>query len=218
MFDEPDLKNLEQKAFRATHQDGLWDIYVGGTVLSMTALAYSNTGEAFPLLRFVLFLIGVGFSWLIFWAGKKYLTTPRLGQVKFGPHRQRRKVTLMIILSGLLLLQLIILAGTTFLWSNPQWAENLGITHISRDLERLVVAIIGALFVGPSTALIAYFKDFLRGYYIAFILSLAVFSLIWFGQPVYLIISALVILVPGVILLVRFLREHPLPPAEASRG
>jgi hypothetical protein len=64
--------------------------------------------------------------------------------------------------------------------------------------------------------LLAYFNDFLRGYYIAFIVSLAVFALIWFGQPIYLIIAGLLVMIPGVILFVRFLREHPLPPAEAS--
>ena len=51
--------------------------------------------------------------------------------------------------------------------------------------SRMVVAVIGALFIGPSMVLIAYFNDFLRGYYIAFIMSLAVFSLIWFNQPVF---------------------------------
>ncbi len=216
MFGTIDLKELEKKAFRATYQDGLWDIYIGGVVMSMSALAYLNANEAYPFLRFGLFSAGLVISYLIFWGGKKYLTTPRLGRVKYGPRRQRRKTTLMIVLSAIVLLQLLLLVGTLLLWANPQWASNLGFSHTDRDRERLVVAIIGALFVGPSTTLIAYFNDFLRGYYIAFILSLAVFSLIFFGQPVYLIIAALLILIPGVILLVRFLHAHPLPPAEAS--
>jgi len=137
--------------------------------------------------------------------------------VKFGPRRKRRSVTLAFVLSGIILVQLLILAGTYFLRANPQLAASLGFTFASRDLERLAVAIIGALFVGPSMTIIAYFSDFLRGYYIAFILSLAVFSLIWFGQPIYLTVAALVIIVPGVFLFVRFLRQHPLPPADISR-
>jgi hypothetical protein len=216
MSDALDLKNIEKKAFRATHQDGLWDIYIGGVVLSMSVLAYSTASEAFPLLRFGLFLAGLGLSYLIFWAGKKYITTPRLGQVKFGPRRQRRKLTLVFVLTGIVLLQVIILVGTILLWANPEWTARLGFTGSDPDRERLLVAVIGALFVGPSMALISYFNDFVRGYYIAFILSLAVFSLIWFGQPIYLVIAGLVIMVPGVVLFVRFLREHPLPAAEAS--
>jgi len=216
MPDSLDLKNIEKKAFRATHQDGLEDIYQGGVVLSMSFLAYTTAGDAKPILRFGLFLAGLGLFYLIFWGGKKYITTPRIGQVKFGPRRQRRKLTMTIVLSGIVLLQVFLLVGTILLWKNPQWATDLGFHTTNRDLERMVVAVIGALFVGPSMVLVAYFNDFLRGYYIAFILSLAVFSLIWFGQPIYLIIAGLLIMIPGVVLFARFLREHPLPPAEAS--
>jgi len=212
MIDSLDLKKLEKKAFRATHQDGIWDIYVGVVVLSMSVLAYSNASEAYPFLRYGLFLIGLGLSYLIFWGGKKYLTTPRLGQVKFGPYRQQRKRTMVIILSGIVLLQVILLAVTIYLWANPQSAASLGLSRTDRDFERLMVAMVGALIVGPSTAIIAYFNDFMRGYYIAFILSLAVFSLIWFGQPIFLIGAGLLILIPGIVLLVRFLRTYPLQP------
>lgn len=211
-----DLKGLEKKAFRATHQDGLWDIYMGGVVMSMAVLAYSEASDAYPLLRFLIFLLGLGASYLIFWAGKKYITTPRLGQVKFGPQRQRRKRTLVMVMSGLVLVQVVLLIGTIFLWRNPQWAASLGFGQANPDLERLIVAVIGAMFVGPSIALIAYFNDFVRGYYIAFIVSLGVFSLIWFGEPIYLIAAGLLIMIPGVILFVRFLLDHPLPPAEVT--
>ncbi len=218
MSETLDLKAIERKAFRATHQDGLWDIYIGGVVLCMTILTYSTDSEEFPLLSFGLYLLGLGASWLIFWAGKKFITAPRLGQVKFGPQRQRRKRTLVTILVGIVLLQTILVALTILLWANPEWAARLGITGSDPDIERLLVASIGALFVGPSMVILAYFKDFTRGYYIAFILSLAVFSLIWFGQPVYLIVAALIIMIPGVVLFVRFLRQHPLPPAEVRHA
>lgn len=218
MTESFDLKAIEKKAFRATHQDGLWDIYIGGIVLSMSVLAYSDSSEAFPLFRFGLFLLGLGASYLVFWGGKKYITAPRLGQVNFGPQRQRRKRTLAIILGSLVLLQALLLVGTIWLWANPEWASSLGIGNADPDLERLLVATVGALFVGPSMVLIAYFNDFTRGYYIAFIMSLAVFCLIWFGQPIYLVAAGLAILIPGVALLVRFLRQYPLPPAEAHHA
>jgi len=216
MSDAIDLRNIEKKAFRATFQDGLLDIYQGGIVLSMSFLAYTTASEARPLLRFGLFLAGLLVFYGIFWGCKKYITTPRMGQVKFGPRRQKRKLIMTLVLSSLILLQVILLVGTILLWKNPGWATDLGLHTTNRDLERMVVAIIGALFVGPSMILIAYFNDFLRGYYIAFVLSLAVFSLIWFGQPIYLLIAGLLIIIPGVVLFIRFLRAHPLPPTEAS--
>ena len=181
MLDSIDLKELEKKAFRTTHQDGLLDICIGGVILSMSAMEYSNDSEAFPILRFGLLVVGVIVSQLVFWGGKKYFTTPRLGQVKFGPIRKRRAATTAIVMSGIVLLQVLLLVGQIFLWNNPQWAISLGFSSVDRDRERLLVAIIGALFVGPSTFLLFYFSDFVRGYYIAFLLALAVFSMIWFG-------------------------------------
>jgi hypothetical protein len=179
----------------------------------MSSLAYAQASQAFPLLRFGLFLVGLGISFLVYQAGKKYITTSRLGQARFGPSRQRRKRILLFVMTGIVLLQVILLAGTVILRANPDWAARIGFSHSDPNLERLLVAIVGSLFVGPSTVLIAYFKDFLRGYYIAFILSLAVFSLIWFGQPIYLVIAGLLIMIPGLVLLIRFLRDHPQPRA-----
>ncbi len=218
MNDLVDLKSLEKKAFRATHQDGLWDVYMGGIVMSMAVLAYSETNDAFPLLRFSIFLLGLGASYFIFWAGRKYITTPRLGQVIFGPQRKRRKQTLIMVLSGIVLVQAAILIGTIILWNNPHLAVQLGLGQTNPNMERLLVAVIGAMFVGPSIALISYFNDFLRGYYIAFIVSLGVFSLIWFGNPIYLIIAGLLVVVPGLILFLRFFSTHPLPPTGVTHG
>jgi len=213
-----DLKSIERKAFRSTHQDGLLDINIGGIVLCMSFLAYTMDDEVSTLFRFGVYLAGAVFFYLIFWAGKKYLTTPRLGQVKFGPQRQKRKLTMVFVLSGIVLMQLLIFAGTMLLWQNPHWAASLGFTGSDPDRERLLVATLGALFVGPSMVILAYFNDFVRGYYIASILSLAVFSLIWFGETVYLVVASLLIMIPGLVLFIRFMRQHPLPPVEAKNG
>jgi hypothetical protein len=211
-----DLKNIEKKAFRSVHQDGLLDIGIGGIVLCMSIWSFSTDSEEFPLFRFGLFLAGMVVFQLIYWGGKRYYTVPRLGQVKFGPRRQQRALTMAILLAGIILLQVLIVAGTILLWKNPGWAASLGFAQTGPDRERLLVAVIGAMFVGPSLALLAYFSEFMRGYYIALILSLAVFSMIWFGQPIYMTVSALLILIPGVVLFICFLHNYPLPPADAS--
>lgn len=213
-----DLHALEKKAYRSIHQDGLLDIQMGGVVASFAILAYHEAGDAFPLLRFSLFLIGALLSHFIFWAGKRFFTIPRLGQVKFGPERQRRARTLTIVLSAIVLVQVVLFIGTIILWRYPDLAARMGFGQTSPDLERLTVAVVGALFVGPSMALVAYFSDFLRGYYIAFLISIGVFSLIWFGKPIYLIMIGLIVIIPGVILFIRFLQQHPLPPSEVTHG
>lgn len=85
-------------------------------------------------------------------------------------------------------------------------------------MERLAVATVGSLFVGPSFILVAYFNDFLRGYYIAILMALAVFMMILFNQPIYPLVLGGLIVVPGLVLFVNFLRQHPLPPREARHG
>lgn len=211
------LKEIERKAFRSVHQDGLWDIYIGGIVMSMTVFANPDDGENFTSQRLVVYMLGMLVFGLFFWGGKKYLTTPRLGQVKFGAQRRRRSLTMAIILAGIVLLQVLFVTGTALMRSHPDWGRQLGLGLSDPDYGRLLVAAIAALFVGPSMLLIAFFTDFPRGYYIAFMLSLAVFALVWFGEAVYLIAASLLILIPGVVLFIRFLRQHPLPPAEARR-
>jgi hypothetical protein len=92
--------------------------------------------------------------------------------VKFGPRRKRRARTLALALGGIVLAQVAIVIGTVLLGQNPQWATALGLDQAGADLERLVVAVIAAMFVGPSVTLMAYFTDFTRGYYIRLLMSL----------------------------------------------
>ncbi len=78
----------------------------------MSVLSFSDAGDSSRFLHFGLFLLGLGVAYLLFWGGKKYLTTPRLGQVKFGPRRHRRMITMVIVLSAVVLLQVVLLIGT----------------------------------------------------------------------------------------------------------
>jgi len=211
------LKEIERKAFRAAHQDGLWDIYFGGIILSMAIMLNPDQGELFQASRFGLYGFALMAACLIFLGGKLFITRPRLGQVKFGPQRKRRNLTLGIVLGCIVAMHTLIFIGSLLLWDHPEWAVRLGIAQMDADMERLLVAIITGMIVGPSMILIAYFLEFMRGYYIAFIMSLAAFSLVWFGEPVYLIAAGLVVIIPGVVLFIRFLRQYPLHRQEAHR-
>jgi hypothetical protein len=79
-----------------------------------------------------------------------------------------------------------------------------------RDATLPVVAAIGSLMVGISMIVIAYFSDFPRGYYIAIMMALAVFLMVYLNQPVYPIIIGGLIILPGLVLFVRFLKTYPL--------
>lgn len=214
------LKDLERKAYRSTYQDGLWDIYQGGLTASFTAFVsvMDPSINLSTLQRFLLFMVGVGFSYLIFWGGKKWVTLPRIGQVKFGPARQRRKRTLAVVLGSIVVIQAFIVALTVALWQNPALSRSLGLAGLPQNLETLLVAVLAVCFVGPSLSLRAYFNDFPRGYYIAAVVSTSVFCLVWFGSAVYTMVGGLLIILPGIVLFLRFLAEHPLPASEGTNG
>ena len=148
----------------------------------------------------------------LFFLGKMLITLPRMGQVRFGPARKRRGRTLAIILGLVVLVQAGIVGLTAFGWLNPQVGAQINGFLADHSLERLAVAALGSLFVGPSMILIAYFVDFPRGYYIAIMMSLTVFLMILVNQPVYALVIGGLIVLPGLVLFVRFLKRYPLPP------
>ena len=65
-----DLKQLEQKAYRSTFQDGLWDIFTGVMILGMGMSALlKNMGIPKP----IHFLVFPFIALLIAYAGKNYI-------------------------------------------------------------------------------------------------------------------------------------------------
>jgi hypothetical protein len=209
------LKDLERKAFRSTYQDGLWDLYYGLIVICMAIFVYRPATGYSPM-NIVLALSSMAVVYGLFWAGKKFITLPRMGQVQFGPQRKQRRLTMIIVLSVVVLIQVILLAGTLFAWANPELGARFNNLIPNRNIMDLVIASIGALIVGPGMILVAYFKDFPRGYFIAIMIALAVFLMLYLNQPVYPIIIGVVIAVPGLVLFVRFLEKYPLRHQDAS--
>jgi hypothetical protein len=154
--------------------------------------------------------VGFGVANLVFWSGKVFITVPRMGQVTFGQARKRKKTTLAVILGIVILIQVAFVAFQLVGWANPEFGQKIQDLIKGRELMDLLVASIGALFVGPSMMLIAYFIDFPRGYYIAILMALAVFLMIYLNQPVYPVLLGILIILPGIFHLVRFLQKYPL--------
>jgi len=214
MSTQLNLKEIERKAFRSTYQDGLLDILISSVVGSMALLMYTVVRDDLPYLYLILAFLGVGAGQLVYWAGKMFVTLPRIGQVKFGEIRRKRNKTLALILAVVVLIQVGIVLLTAGAWAIPAWEDKLQELFPDRSATDLLVAAVGALFVGPSMMAIAYFIDFPRGYYIALVMALGVFLMIWFWQPLIQVGAAILILIPGLVLLVRFLRQYPLIPVE----
>ena len=203
------LKELERKAFRSIYQDGLWDLYFGLIVVCMSLFIYKPASGYSPL-NIILMLCSMGVAYTLFWAGKKYITLPRMGQVQFGEQRKKRRMTMILVLSVVVLIQIVFISIQMVGRASPVMGAKLNSFLQERDGMDLAVASVGSLFVGPSMILIAYFIDFPRGYYIAIMMSLAVFLMIYLNQPLYPILIGLLIILPGIYLFVRFLQKYPL--------
>ena len=182
MPEKINLNELEKKAWTTYFEDGFWDIFFGVILITMGVRSLTDN---------VWFTFGIFGAVLINIAGKRFITTPRLGHVKFGSGRQKKqlKIGVMILISLLAILVLgTVMAKTTF----P------------------VMAIWLAVFFG----LLAYLMDFPRLF--AYGLIFATSEVIWsmFGEPLGpiadLIFGAIILLV-GLAVLTRFLKKYPKP-------
>jgi len=103
MNEKINLKEIEKKAYRFTFQDGIYDIMFGVLLRELIGLGY------------ILFLAIP--APLLLTLGKKYITTPRIGIVKFGLKRQasyKKFVTISVILVILTVVLLILTITNIF--------------------------------------------------------------------------------------------------------
>ena len=210
-----DLKDIERKAFRSTYQDGLWDIYYGLIVVAMSIFVY-RPPQGYGPMNIILMVLLFGLAYGFLWAGKKYITLPRMGMVTFGTIRKKKRKTMMIILGIFILFQVALLAATAFGWFNPKANQLLNKFMPNGDASLMIVSLIGSLILGISMVVVFNFSDYPRGYYIALLMSLAVFLMIYLNQPLYPIIIGVLIILPGVVLFTRFLKRYPLDRQERS--
>lgn len=213
MSTQLNLQEIERKAYLSTYQDGLWDIYLGLVVMCMSIFIY-RPADGYTPTSILLALLFFFLAQSLYRVGKKYLTQPRLGQVQFGAIRQQKKATLAITLGVVVLLHVAFVAVTALGWLNPETGAKINEFFHIRDLMTLTVAALASFLVGSAMMLMAYFSDFLRGYYIAIMMSLAVFLMIYLNQPIYPLIIGSLILLPGLIYLAQFLKRHPRPQEE----
>ena len=210
-----DLKDLEKRAFRSTFQDGLWDIYLGVLLLLMggAPLVISlglESGGWLLAVDVALVLLAV----VAFWAAKKYITVPRIGQVKFGAKgkARQRRTSLVLFVSvvvgiALLLVQLAARGG------RADWA-----------LSDLLIPGVWVVNVLVVFGLAAYFMGFERLYLYGILYAVPVplwltshrWTDIDLGVAAFAVPAGIMILI-GAVSFVRFLRDYPIP-AEVHRG
>ena len=215
------LKALERKAWTSYFQDGLWDIFLGLLLVSSAVNTWlSDTGvpssTRIPTYMAIMVLGG-----LVVWAGKRFITVPRIGRVKFGPARKVRMNKLRVVLFiSVLVIWALFLAGLGIKndWlQRPEWWL-IGRTSIAAAIVTLNFLVVFSLM--------AYFMEFKRLYLYGVLFALQeVVGVGWrefagvdIGFFIGSAVSAVIVLLIGTVVLVRFLREYPLPADEASDG
>jgi len=213
MTEKINLKEIERRAFRSTYQDGLLDIQYGLIVVFMSIFIYRPDAGYSPL-NIILSTGCILLTGLLFLAGKRFITLPRMGMVKFGEQRHKKARHLAIVLTIFVLFQVGLVILTSTGASNPvigSWLEKILGNHSS---SLLIVAAVGSLFVGSSMMVISYYSDFERGFYISILMAIAVFLMIFLNRPMWPIVIGLIIVIPGVVHLIRFVTRYPVIKGE----
>jgi hypothetical protein len=206
------LKELERKAWRSVFQDGLWDIYLGLLLLAMAVWALLSDIGFSESLGMAIFIGLEVLAMLVLWVGKKTITVPRMGRVKFGPKRKAKLNWVRVVLFVSVLVGAgVFVAGLAIRGNRPEWLNAAFFFPAAWMVNAMVVFSLGA-----------YFLDFNRLYLIGVMYALPVpldvmfrkfadidLSFIAFGVP------AMVILTIGLVVFTRFLRDYPLLPEEA---
>jgi len=175
------------------------------TLLSRIGVSELETMAVFISLEVVAIIVLI--------AGKKCITVPRMGHVKFSSKRRAKLTKVRLVLALSVIAGLVVFVAAIAMRGNASGIMSPGILFP-------LVWMVNALIV---FGLMAYFMDFPRLYIIGILYAItlpvdsALYELagikityIVFGIP------AIIILVMGFVILSRFLRDHPLPAEEVE--
>ncbi len=190
-----DLKELRKKIYLSYHQDGLIDIIIGASILGF-GLQIATDNSAF------LFLTWMGF--ILYTPLKNRLTVPRLGYVRFDEERKTTMRLVLMVAVGILVLAMFI-GLYVFILSDsmPQTLSDwLRKYHMLVLGTFIAIPLIAAAFWMGVKRLIVY-----AGLTIVVILAGIQLEI---PAPVYIIALGCTILLSGLWILFRFLRQYPI--------
>ena len=195
MTEEMDLRKIEKKAWSTyMSQDGLYDIFIGIMLLTLAIQAY---------------FYNIWFTSLIFVAvlvvtlGKRFITLPRIGLVKFGKTRMMKQMKMMIALL-IVFLAVLTLYYLSVLGNKPhEIVSRLAIPALIASIFVIVAFFLNYIRLGIYGLLYA-FSEILRGVYDKPIRNIAV------------LIIGIIALIIGLYVLLQFLKKYPLPDKEVS--
>lgn len=194
MEDPIDLESIESSAFRAYFEDGMFDIFFG----LMFIINGLRTITDEPVVT-----LGILVAVLVPILGKRSITYPRLGQVRFRERRVKGMFRLMVVTVVAVLISVIILA----------FSQSTDLLE-PRPLGDLVF---GAMFIVITGAMGQYFEYPMLVVH-GFIFAAIAFSYGQYGDDAGTVVALAggsISMTIGVVKLASFLRRYPALPMEA---
>lgn len=185
------LTELERRAWRATFDDGLFDLVLGATLLMLGVSGIlPNDRWLYPL-----FFVVVGVFWII----KRRVVLPRTGTVRFAEPRRRRKLVSTAVLGASALLGVAVTMVFALGGDAARWLQEHPIVF-EAGFPAMVLVVFAAL-----ASLLEVRRVFLMG-----IVFAASFGLhLQLHDTRVFVIGGAVLMLPGIVLFTRFLRDHP---------
>jgi hypothetical protein len=201
------LTEIEKKAYRSTFQDGIWDIFLGLILLILAVGALLSNRGASEGLQMTIVIVLQAAALAVFIGGKKCITVPRMGSVKFGPKRKGR-----VKKSRIVLLASVVAGVAVFVVTSSA----LGSSPTGRPKMLNFMPLIWAANAIIVFSLLAYYLDCARLYAYGVLFALPVpldravkeFAGVNLS-PIAFAVPATVMLAIGMMLLICFLRKYP---------
>jgi MFS family permease len=203
MMNDINLKEIERKAFTSYFHDGMWEIYGGLILLGFGLTMY--TGWEYMIVVFVAMAM---VPLLI----RKRIVLPRLGIVKFSPERQAKTkksvlaATIALTFTALLGMVFFILFSTNTMprWLDA-WMSDYFLVFFGGMIAVLVVA---AAFLVSVKRFYAYAALVFIAFYLSSMLRPDDL------EDIPIVVAGGLVLLSGIVMLIRFLRNNPLPKEE----
>jgi len=203
MEHEIDLKQIEQKTFRDSQQDGLLELVMGICMVAISTRLFSRVLVvmlALPVILFGPLLVAM----------RKRFTYPRIGYVKLIPDKPKEVIRAISIVT-LIVIAVMAVAFILFadvrdfnLWMRwiPTWAG-------------VVLAGMFSSF-GSKSGCLRFYVFALWSLVGGFVLSVIRFEAVETGTLLYFALMGSLLIPWGLVTFIRFLREHSCEPKETN--
>ena len=186
---------LKRKIYLAYHQDGILDLVAGTVILGFGIDMLADN---------VVFLMFGWMAMLFYIPLKQYVTVPRFGYVRFESQEKTLRQNLILLGIGVLVV-FAIFVGNVFLSNRPTSPE------MQAWVQRYHMVPLSAMLFGLPMLVVAAYLG-LKRFYLYALLTVTLPALgAWVNIATYIPIVAigLVMLAIGVVLLLTFLKSHP---------